>query len=242
MNINSMLEFLRCPVSRQRVKTAGKNLLREIEKKRLALTLLRKSGQMVNSKSEIRLVTADQETFYPVVEGIPQLLGPEGISLRGIAFQGHMDTSILRHREPYAEMISYDNIAGRHMDAGDEESALGGLDEKDTMTKVMKANYTDTFPEPPQVWLDSKDTLLAQEAAYDYLTPLLGKRVLQVGGHGSHLIKFLLAGEREAWLVSPMVNELRRALSLSRRFGFEDRLFAVQGIAEEIPLLDSFFD
>jgi len=44
--------------------------------------------------------------------------------------------------------------------------------------------------------------------AYNHLAPIRGKRVLQVGGKGIHAIKFILAGVKEAWLLSPMIGEL----------------------------------
>lgn len=242
MNIEPIRECLRCPLSKQKLKKADENTLKALEAKRSASELFRKNGQLFEEKIETGLVTSDQQTFYPIVEGIPQLLAPEGIPLNGDASQSFIDIKLIQYREPYAEMNSYDDISSHHINAGDAESALGGVMRDDIRMDAEGGVYTGTFPEPAEVWLDAKGCLLAQESAYKYLTPLSDTRILQIGGHGSHLIKFLLAGAREAWLVSPMIVELRRAMLLSRRFGFEERFFAVQGIAEELPTQDDFFD
>lgn len=95
MNIEPIWEFLRCPVSKQRLQKAGENTLQEIEAKRSAGTLFRKNGQQVKAKIEAGLVTSDHETFYPIVEGIPQLLAPEGIPLNGDASQSFIDIQTL---------------------------------------------------------------------------------------------------------------------------------------------------
>ncbi len=239
MNSEAILEFLRCPVSKQRLRKAGETVIQALEAERASGTLFRRSGQPVESKIEAGLITSDHGNFYPIVEGIPQLLGPEGISLNGEASLSPIYINMVQYREPYAEMNSYDNISGHHIDAGDAESALGQLIGSDSQVNDRAKT---TFPYPSEVWLDAKGCLLAQEAAYKYLTPLEEARVLQLGGHGSHLIKFLLGGAREAWLVSPMIGELKRAGLLSRRFGLEGRLFTIQGIAEELPIQEGFFD
>lgn len=238
MNFETRIKFLKCPASGQSLHKPSTDLLKAIEARRAAGELFRKKGQMVEQKVDEGLIAEDNKTLYPFIDGIPQLLAPEGISLENDSIS-NIDISDLKYREPYAEMSSYDEISGHHVQSGDEESALGGVisswSEIDNNDKV-------TFPEPAELWLDAKGCLLAQEMAYKHLMPISGCRVLQLGGHGSHLIKFLMAGAREAWLVSPMINELKRARFLALEFGFEDRLFVVQGIAEELPVEDDFFD
>jgi SAM-dependent methyltransferase len=66
--------------------------------------------------------------------------------------------------------------------------------------------------------------------------------VLQVGGKGTHAARFLLAGAANAWVVSPMLEELRHGAALARHLGLEASYHCVAGIAEEMPFRDGTFD
>ena len=68
----------------------------------------------------------------------------------------------------------------------------------------MKAGK-DVYCEKPMIHLygDGPEMIEAARAT---------KRVLQVGGSGSHAVKFLVAGAAEAWLITPMHGETSVAL------------------------------
>jgi ubiquinone/menaquinone biosynthesis C-methylase UbiE len=99
-----------------------------------------------------------------------------------------------------------------------------------------------TFPEPHEFWLDAKYDCAAQFDAYMNLAPLAGKRVLQVGGKGLAAMVFLAAGAAEAWLITPMLGELRCARAIAQVLGFADRFHGVAAIAEELPFGPGSFD
>jgi hypothetical protein len=57
------------------------------------------------------------------------------------------------------------------------------------------------FPDPREVWIGLQE-LHAEYAAYKSLSPIVGKRVMQLGGGGFHAVKFLLAGAAHTHVVS----------------------------------------
>ena len=64
-----------------------------------------------------------------------------------------------------------------------------------------------SFPEPRDVWIDATYDGAAQYDSYTYIAPVAGKRLLQLGGSGLHAIKAIRAGAREAWLLTPVLDE-----------------------------------
>lgn len=231
-----LAKALRCPVSGQPLYEADTDILSDLAGKYENKRFLRKSGHPIENTISEGFVTEDRATFYPIIDGIPQLLAPEGISLTSPAEK--ISVNLPQYSEPYAEMESYDQISENHLQLNEADSALG---------EALKGNSLNgfehmDFPLPADIWLDAKGCVLAQEHAYRYLNPIQSSRVLQIGGHGSHLIKFLMASADEAWLLSPMLGELKRAKLLAQKFGVENRLVAIQGIAEEVPIQEDFFD
>jgi SAM-dependent methyltransferase len=75
-----------------------------------------------------------------------------------------------------------------------------------------------------------------------HLAPLEGKRTLQIGGSGTHAVKFLLAGAAESWLVTPMLGEAKLARALAEAFGVPAGLHEVVAVAEELPFPDGAFE
>jgi SAM-dependent methyltransferase len=98
------------------------------------------------------------------------------------------------------------------------------------------------FPNPKGVWIDCIPDCKAQYEAYRYLGQIAGKRMLQLGGKGIHAVKLLLGGAAEAWVLTPMLGELYCSIALAKEAGVLDRLRCVVGVAEEIPIVDDFFD
>jgi len=179
--------------------------------------------------SDLLMLRADGLGAYPVVDGIPILLAPEMIVTAGRGVP--IDTRQDPYREAYEEMDFY-NAAAAH--------AQSDVSKSDVFEIVNKAFKGGDFPGPG--WLDSDYEILAQADAYEFMAPLDGMTAVQLGGKGIHAVKFLLAGARESWLITPVLGEARLARDLASAFGVEDRFRVVVGISEEIPVADSWFD
>jgi SAM-dependent methyltransferase len=180
------------------------------------------------------LVREDEACAYPAVDGVPVLLAPEAAWADGsVTF----DLRDPRYAEAYEEMGFYNAQARDLAQEIDRSGAARRLRRiRDTGADPAR------FPHPPELWLGSRYEPTAQAEAFAYLAPLAGKRVLQVGGGGTHALTFLLAGASEAWLATPIVHEVLFALELARRLNLTSRFRAVVGIAEELPFGDASFD
>lgn len=182
------------------------------------------------------LLRQDGCAAYPVVDGCPVLLAPEMLVPAG--GRRSVDITAPSYAEAYEEMTFYDRV-GRSAarDVADSKHARD-------LSRVMGLTHEQlrTFPDPPDLWLDAKYELAAQHDAFVHLAPLAGARVMQLGGHGLHAVRFLLAGAKEAWLVSPMVGELLFAKALAEHCGVADRLNCVAALAEELPFPERSFE
>jgi SAM-dependent methyltransferase len=196
--------------------------------------------------TEMVVLREDGKCAYPVVDGTPILLAPEVLVEPGEA--SRFDLSDARYAEAYAEMEFYDS-AGKRLQETVDTRPITDVADRDSsglrsLAIALGASKQDkeTFPNPPDVWIDARYDSAAQWEAYRHIAPLKGKRVLQLGGDGRHAVKFLYAGADEAWTLSPMLGELQFARSLATEYGIEDRLHCVAGIAEELPFADDSFD
>ncbi len=182
------------------------------------------------------LLREDRQVAYPVVDGIPVLLVPEALGKPG--GQVRCSPADPKYAEAYEEMDFYNRVATQ------EAEQIQTSDAYAAVAPVYQANpdQLSSFPDPAEIWLDSVYDCVSQWDAYDHLAPLSGKRMLQLGGKGIHAVKFLLCGAREAWVVSPMIGELRCARALAKVFGVADRLRCAVAIAEELPLRADSFD
>ena len=182
------------------------------------------------------MVRSDNACAYPVVDGIPVLLVPEQIT-RADRPQS-FDLEDVKYAEAYEEMTFYNEVAKG------EAAAIRQSQSFSCIEPVLRLPPSErgTFPEPKEVWIDCVPDCKAQYAASQYLGPVTGGRFLQLGGKGIHAVKWLLAGAGESWLVTPMLGEVYCAIALAKEAGVFDRLRCVVGIAEEIPLRDTFFD
>ena len=173
------------------------------------------------------LLREDGEAAYPISDDIPIVLPPEML-VRNDAIEP-IDVMRGPYAEAYAEMEFYDGLAGRREELAESVAML---------RKVAGS----AFLEPVASWLDAEFDGSAQLDCYRHLAPNLRGTVMQVGGKGLHLAKFLLAGAHEAWLLTPMLEEARWAIALATELGVRDRLRAVVGVAEEMPFADATFD
>jgi ubiquinone/menaquinone biosynthesis C-methylase UbiE/uncharacterized protein YbaR (Trm112 family) len=182
------------------------------------------------------MLREDHQCAYPIVDGIPVLLAPE--VLLAHPQQRSFDLSDPRYAEAYAEMTHYNQAAKERIKDVTASKMFQHL------APVRDATQTDrqSFPEPRKIWLDARYDLASQWDAYKHMGQLKGKRVLQVGGAGLYALKFLYAGAREAWLLSPMLQELRFARSVADHSGLGERFHCAAGIAEELPFESGSFD
>jgi SAM-dependent methyltransferase/uncharacterized protein YbaR (Trm112 family) len=225
--------FLRRTVSRAPLRLRGR---RELERQ-----LGRQLGTVPRIGFEVSalptgpdvLASEDCRSIYPVVAGVPALLAPERLVPGGRG--DPVDLRDPRYHEAYEEMGHYN-----------EKARALPLDE-DILRELMGAPICGAFSQggfPLRLvdWIDARHDSLAQLDAYTYLSPLQAKIFLQLGGCGSHAVKALLAGCREALLVTPMLGEAEFALELAGHFSVADRLSCVLGVGEELPLGDACID
>ena len=99
------------------------------------------------------------------------------------------------------------------------------------------------FPDDVQRWIDAPYDGPAQLRCYAYLAELLpGATLCQVGGTGSHAVKFLLAGAACSVVVSPIVGEVAVTAACARRAGVAAGLRTVVATGEALPLPDKSVD
>lgn len=232
---------LRCPETKQEL-----DLLSLVEaESRIANKLLPLRGISSDISSGLPapfgatqevLLRKDLLCAYPVMNGTPILLVPELLGMD--SQQRDFNLRDKRYAEPYSEMVIYNNVAI-------EESRNIKKSESYKIIEPLLLAHRDqlySFPAPTNLWIDAVYDCGGQWDAYNHIAPIRGKRVLQIGGKGIHAVKFLLAGAKEAWLLSPMIGELICSESLGVVAGVSNRLCGVVGIAEEMPFADGFFD
>jgi SAM-dependent methyltransferase len=167
------------------------------------------------------LLRVDNQVAYPVIDDIPVLLTPERLS----SDPDRQNVADERWAEAYEEMSFY-NDAATHVSAA-------------TIETLRRLEHV---PFPSVAWLDATYDSASQLDAYRHLGRVEGKRVVQLGGSGSHAVKFLLAGAAESWLVTPMFGEAVHGRMLAERLGVGDRFRSVVAVAEELPFEDGTFD
>ncbi len=182
------------------------------------------------------LLREDLRVAYPVVDGIPILLVPEMLVPEGQ--EKAVDLRDPKYAEAYEEMEFYNRVAT------EEAEHITDADCYRVVEPVLRASAADraSFPAPRSVWIDTIYDAAAQSDCYRHLAPIQGKRILQVGGKGSHAVKFALGGAAEGWAMSPMLGEMRCAQTLARAVGVADRFRCVVGIGEEMPFVSGAMD
>ncbi len=147
------------------------------------------------------MLRQDLQCAYPVVHGIPILLAPE--ALRPPERRRAADLTQAKYAEAYAEMPFYNEVGRRKALDITRSSAYRNV------AAVLGASQAErgAFPNPKEHWLDAVYDCFAQWDAYRHLAPVKGHCVLQLGGTGTHAVKFVLAGASESWAVTPMLGE-----------------------------------
>lgn len=232
---------LRCPETKQELAVLS---LSEAKAKingtllplRTVCATTQASPVMPIGATEKVLLRTDLRRAYPVVEDIPVLLVPEMLGEEGQ--QRDIDLGNVKYAEAYAEMESYNKVAI------EESKSIERSESYKVIEPLIKTSrdHENSFPSHRKNWIDAVYDCAGQWDAYNHMTPLQGKRILQLGGKGIHAVKFLLAGASSAWVASPIVGELLCARRLASVAGVSDRLYCVAAIAEETPFMDEFFD
>lgn len=147
---------------------------------------------------------------------------------------------------PPDEAVYYEAVAGKqcrqiaHLTSITELMRLGQSASTNLVVRLALAQDRGEFPYPRQLWMCAKYDCLAERDALEYLAPVRGKRVLQIGGQGHHAVQFMLGGAREAWLLTPVESEARYARELARLARVEIRCEI--GVAEDMPFASGFFE
>jgi uncharacterized protein YbaR (Trm112 family) len=243
MNTETILKcvvFLVCPETKLSLELCS---LEEAEK-RIGDFLVPRS-ESFNTKGQASkpfglssqvLLRQDLYGAYPIVDGIPILLIPE--ILTPANRKRSVDLSQLQYAECYEEMEFYNEVA-----INDVKQIKNSFDFISIAPILnLPKESIPSFPHPKEVWIDTIYDCAAEWEAYEYLTPLSGKRVAQLGGKGTHAVKLLLAGASEAWVITPMLGEAVYARALAEEFGVADRLRCIVAVAEELPVADGTID
>ena len=187
-------------------------------------------------KTDWVLLRDDDICAYPVVDGIPILLAPE--ALTPLAHQTPFDLTAERYAEAYEEMEFYNASAGSIT----EKLSQKGPEEIFPSEIFATAEDKLSFPAPWDRWVDAVYDSAAQWDAYEHLSPIREKTVLQLGGSGSHAVKFAMAGAAEAWSVTPMLGEAKFARALAESVGVGQQVISVVAVAEELPIKSDTID
>jgi len=182
------------------------------------------------------LLREDAQRAYPVVDGIPVLLVPEMFVSPG--FRCDISLAQPKYAEAYKEIKGYNAIALNELEnirTSDDYHRIEAIRQVPEQERLF-------FPDPWEIWLDAVYDSAAQMDAYQHVAPVIGKRLLQVGGKGLHAVRFLLAGAAECWLITPVLGEIRFSMELARLADVAEGLHCVLGIAEELPFQSEYFD
>lgn len=210
-----------------------------------ARKLLSANGRLIRARSAEEIIDDDIRTVmlredglcaYPIVNGIPVLLGQEKLVPPDSPLVA--DRTSPKYQEAYDEMSFYDSTAARKIREMTRDRAVAKL----FPGGMVRPEERSLFPDPLEKWIDAVYDGWAQIDAYRFLAPLRAKRVIQIGGKGLHAVKFLVAGARESLLLTPMLEEALFAQQFAAFFDVQDRLQCVVGVAEEAPFRDESFD
>jgi uncharacterized protein YbaR (Trm112 family)/SAM-dependent methyltransferase len=226
---------LACPQTKQRLSLISLDEARRILAGGQALHPRVQSGPTPFGETPMVLLREDAVCVYPIEDGIPVLLAPEMLTAEP---RQDFDLRNPKYAEAYDEMEHYNRVG--MLEAQDIRAS-------DSFRIIAPAlasapNELVSFPNPKRLWIDAVYDCAAQWDAYDHIAPIQGKRILQLGGSGVHAVKFLLAGAREAWVLTPMIGEIRCAIALATAAHVVDRLRCVVAVAEELPFVEDAFD
>jgi ubiquinone/menaquinone biosynthesis C-methylase UbiE/uncharacterized protein YbaR (Trm112 family) len=172
----------------------------------------------------------DDGAAYPIVNGIPVLMGPEILHAAAPDKGGF-------YAEAYAEAEFYNHQAR-------DTAALVTAGDMTTIhaegIRFLESIRQLPPPFPDCRWLCARMDLGAQWDCYRHIGDVQGQRVLQLGGTGLVAVSLMLTGAASATLLTPMLCEAELALAMADRCGV--KLRCIVAIAEQIPLQDDSID
>lgn len=237
---DSKFAGLACPETKLPLEVVDQATLSGINKKIENRQIKGWDGTAIQDTFETGLIQGEREIFYPIKEGIPLLFISDGVHY-GMPERQDTQAHCKEFEEIGGQVIHesevYDNVAEVDLKSFDHADLKQFADLRPG--KALQEQDLTNFPEPMATWVDAG---LCQYYAYKFLTPCNGKRYLQIGGHGSHAIKFLLAGADEAVTVDPSFKSLIYGRELADLFGVEKRFKPVKSCGEFIPYPDNYFD
>lgn len=182
------------------------------------------------------LLREDYACAYPIVDGIPILLVPE--ALRPLNLLYDVDLTKPQYAEAYEEMEYYNKVAIL------ESKDILKSEAYFVIAPSIGASEQEihNFPHPKERWIDATYDCMAQWNAYTYLGTIKNKQIVQLGGKGSHAVKFLLAGASETWAITPMLGEALCARALADAVGVGASIRCVVAVAEELPIQSETID
>jgi uncharacterized protein YbaR (Trm112 family)/SAM-dependent methyltransferase len=226
-----------CPESKQRLYWC------RLERYEAALTCpecfqpVRSEGEPPPiGRTQVVLLREDERRAYPVVSGCPVLMIPEMLAPKW-ADQA-VDWEAAHYGALYRDLEFYSRVAyesAHKLNSSTVEKMIFPVRPPSPLDKA-------SFPLPAVVWIDDVYDWASQLDAYQHLSPLNGKLVLQIGGQGWHAVKFLLAGAKQAWLLTPFLAEAESGRATARFFNVTDRFKCVVGVAEDLPFADDSMD
>lgn len=189
-------------------------------------------------RTEHVMLRDDLGGAYPVLsDGIAVLMAPEILVPEGSTLE--FDLAYPIYSEAYAEMGHYD---GRATEAMSQMAVSRPPAEFEDIVGMPAEARRASFSSGDLTWIDSPYDCLSQMDCYGAIGDVGGHTVAQLGGSGSHAVKFLLAGAARAYLFAPMVEELRFARALAEACGVSDRLVTLAALAEGLPVAEEMFD
>lgn len=239
LTLRDFVALLRCPVTGSELEPAR---LRAGER----LVTVPRQGQNASpvGVTDRLLRLSDGSAAYPVVDGIPVLLGPERLVPADSPAARHpvYDLRDPLYAEAWEERDHYNAVSRLKL----ANLTRHGVRQAESMEGLVTAGDLSaaarSFPEPATIWVQAGYNSRPILEAYRHLTPVRARTFLQIGGSGTHAVKLLLAGARQGFLVTPMLEEARYALQLAQLFGVRERFAAVLGIGEQIPFRAAVFD
>jgi len=138
------------------------------------------------------------------------------------------------------------------LDEGDANEFLSDEDCEHYTTHMSSLPAPSAFPNPVafpesrdderglQYWVTDPLGAAEQLRAFRYLSAASDgdHPIVQIGGHGSSLVRWVRATDRRGYLVSPFVSELDWCALTARVAGVADRVVLVQSSAERLPFED----
>lgn len=240
MKLETFIHLLACPVTKRSLSITE---LHNGDSKYDLISIPRRGTETEALGPTERVIAVEgRSTAFPVIEDFPVLLAPEMLINRCDENEwGTIDLQDPKYAEAYEEMKFYNTV-------GDEKiKSISAKTVNSIMGPLLSlhndiSSIADGFPEPAEIWIDARHDTLSQYQAYRYLAPINDKVFVQLGGSGSHAVKALLAGAKQAFLLTPMLGEARYAMRLAENFNVSHRLACVLGVGEELPFVSGSID